>query len=191
MRKEMTDDNISSVPAGMPALGRCGGLEKLGDHRGAGSRVEVKRPRRCDGRAALPDARVRASATERKSESDLVVEAPRLQNRPQTWRTWVGHSDDAALIYGGSRRARRAYLGVVTGGRLRVPVGEAVGVEPASDPVKRIMVNVGDASRAPGRWWRSGKARCRLMGAGRVGVRVVVRGRGAVHMAKADSRTVA
>ena len=32
MRKEMTDDNISSVLAGMPALGRCSGLEKLGDH---------------------------------------------------------------------------------------------------------------------------------------------------------------
>ena len=65
----------------------------------------------------------------------------------------------------------------VTGGMLRVPAGEAVGVEPASDPVKRIMVNVGDAPRAPGCWWQPGKARCRLMGAGRVGVRVVVRGR--------------
>ncbi len=32
MRKEMTDDNISSVLAGMPALGRCSGLEKLRDH---------------------------------------------------------------------------------------------------------------------------------------------------------------
>jgi hypothetical protein len=32
MRKEMTDDSISSVLAGMPALGRCSGLEKLGDH---------------------------------------------------------------------------------------------------------------------------------------------------------------
>lgn len=120
---------------------------------------------------------MRASETERKSESDLVVEAPRLQKRPETWRTWVVHSDDAALIYGGSRRARLACLGAVTGGMLRVPVGGAVGVEPASDPVKRIMVNVGDAPRVPGRWWQSGKARCRLMGVGRVGVRVVVRGR--------------
>ena len=137
----------------------------------------MKRPRRCDGRAALPDARVRASETERKSESDSVVEAPRLQNRPQTWRTWVGHSDDAALIYGGSLHVWLVYLRVVTGGRLRVSAGMAVGVEPASDPVKRIMVNVGDASRSPGCWWRPGKARCRLMGAGHVGVRVVVRGR--------------
>jgi hypothetical protein len=32
MRKEMTDDNVSSVPAGMPALGRCSCLEKLGGH---------------------------------------------------------------------------------------------------------------------------------------------------------------
>jgi hypothetical protein len=137
----------------------------------------VKRPRRCDGRAVLPDARARASETERKSESDSVVEAPRLQKRPETWRTWVVYSDDAALIYGGSLHARLTYLGVVTGGRLRVPAGEAVGVEPASDPAKRIMVNVGDALCAPGCWWQSGKARCRLMGAGRVGVRVVVRGR--------------
>jgi hypothetical protein len=120
---------------------------------------------------------VRASETERKSESDLVVEAPRLQKRPETWRTWVVHSDDAALIYGGSLHARLIYPSVVTGGSLRVPAGGAVGVEPASDPVKRIMVNVGDAPRPPGRWWRSGKARCRLMDVGRVGVRVVVRGR--------------
>ena len=137
----------------------------------------MKRPRRCDGRAALPDARVRASETERKSESDSVVEAPRFQNRPQTWRTWVGHSDDAALIYGGSLLVRLVYPGVVAGGRLRMPAGCAVGVELASDPVKRIMVNVGDALRPPGRWWWPGKARCWLMGGERVGVRVVVRGR--------------
>ena len=99
------------------------------------------------------------------------------KKRPETWRTGVVHSDGAALIYGGSLHARLVYPGVVTGGRLRVPAGLAVGVEPASDPVKRIMVNVGDASRSPGCWWRPGKARCRLMGAGRVGVRVVVRGR--------------
>ena len=58
------------------------------------------------------------------------------------------------------------YPGVVAGGMLRVPAGCAVGVEPAADPVKRIMVNVGSAPRAPGCWWRPGKARCRLMGAG-------------------------
>ena len=120
---------------------------------------------------------MRAIETERKSESDSVVEAPRLQKRPETWRTWVVYSDDAALIYGGSLHARLTYPSLVTGGMLRVPAGEAVGVEPASDPVKRIMVNVGDAPRAPGCWWQPGKARCRLMGAGRVGVRVVVRGR--------------
>ena len=66
---------------------------------------------------------------------------------------------------------------LVTGGMLRVPAGLAVGVEPASDPVKRIMVNVGDAPCSPGCWWWLGKARCRLMGSGCVGVRVVVRGR--------------
>ena len=60
----------------MPALGRCSGPAKLGDNRGAGSRAEVKRPRQRNGRAVLPDARVRASETERKSESESVVEAP-------------------------------------------------------------------------------------------------------------------
>jgi hypothetical protein len=100
-----------------------------------------------------------------------------LQKRPETWRTWVVHSDDAALIYGGSLHAWLIYRGVVTGGRLRVLAGGAVGVQPAADPVKRIMVNVGSAPRAPGCWWRSGKARCRLMGVGRGGVRAVVRGR--------------
>jgi hypothetical protein len=120
-----------------------------------------------------------------------VVEAPRFQKRPGTWRTWVVHSDDAALIYGGSLPVWLIYLGVVAGERLRGLAGCAVGVQPAADPVKRIMVNVGSARARPGRWWRPGKARCRLTGAGRVGVRVVVRGRKAVHMAKADSRTVA
>ena len=151
---------------------------EAGGHLGHGIACSgVKRPRRCDGRAALPDARVRASETERWSGSELVVEASRLQKRPQTWRTWVVHSDDAALIYGGSLQAWLIYPGVVTGGRLRVLAGGAVGVQPAADPVKRIMVNVGSAPCAPGRWWRPGKARCRLMGAGRGGVRVVVRGR--------------
>ena len=149
---------------------------EAGGHLGRGiARYGVKRPRRCDGRAALPDARVRASETERQSGSDLVSEAPRLQKRPETWRTWVVHSDDAALIYGGSLHVWLIYVGVVTGERLRVLAGGAVGVQPAADPVKRIMVNVGSAPRAPGRWWRPGKARCRLTGVGRGGVRVVVR----------------
>jgi hypothetical protein len=134
------------------------------------------------GRAALPDARVRASETERKSESEVVVEAPRILERPETWRTWVVDSNDAALFDGGSLRARLFCPGVVAGGRLRVPAGWAVGVQPASDPVKRIMVNVGDALCAPGCWWQPGKARCRLMRAGRVGVRIVVRaGESPVH----------
>ena len=72
-----------------------------------------------------------------------------MQKRPETWRTWVVHSDDAALIYGGSLHARLIYLGVVTGGRLRVLAGGAVGVQPAADPVKRIMVNVGSARARP------------------------------------------
>ncbi len=149
---------------------------EAGGHLGRGiARRAVKRPQRCDGRAVLPDARVRVSETERQSESELVVEAPRLQKRPETWRTWVAHSNDAALIYGGSLHVWLIYLGVVADERLRVLAGCAVGVQPAADPVKRIMVNVGSAPCAPGCWWRPGKARCRPMGAGRGGVRVVVR----------------
>ncbi len=105
----------------------------------------------------------------------MVVEAPRFLKRPETWRTWVVHSNDAALFDGGSLHARLSVPGVVAGGMLRVPAGWAVGVQPAADPVKRIMVNVGSAPCAPGCWWRPGKARCRLMGVGRDGVRVVVR----------------
>ena len=107
----------------------------------------------------------------------MVVETPRILKRPETWRTWVVNSNDAALLDGGSLRARPSGLGVVAGGMLRVPAGWAVGAKPTADPVKRIMVNVGSAPCAPGCWWQPGKARCRLTGAGRDGVRVVVRGR--------------
>ena len=120
---------------------------------------------------------MRASETERKSESDLVVEASRFLERPETWRIWVVDSNDAALFDGGTLRAWLFDLGVVTGAILRARAGWAVGVEPASDPVKRIMVNVGSAPCAPGCWWQPGKARCRPMRGERGGVRVVVRGR--------------
>ena len=93
---------------------------------------------------------MRASETERQSGSELVSEAPRLQTRPETWRTWVAHGNDAALIDGGSLHVWLIYLGVVAGERLRVLAGGAVGVQPAADPVKRIMVNVGSSPRAPG-----------------------------------------
>ena len=77
MRKEMTDDKHlirvgwDAGPGLMQRPGEAGGPLRRRD-----SGAEVKRPRRCDGRAVLPDARVRASETERKSESDSVVEAP-------------------------------------------------------------------------------------------------------------------
>jgi hypothetical protein len=63
----------------------------------------------------------------------------------------------------------------MAGETLRLLLGCAAGVEPTADPVERITVNVGSASEAPGRWWRPGKARCRLTQPGRGGVRVVVR----------------
>ena len=161
---------------------------EAGDGRGAGSRVGGQASRQRDGRAVLPDARVRASETERQSESELVVEAPRFLERPETWWTWVVDSNDVALFDGGSLHARFFDPGVVAGGRLRVPAGGAVGVKPATDPVKRIMVNVGSAPRAPGCWWQPGKARCRLMRTGRGGVRVVVRAapRGAIRKEMKD-----
>ena len=74
-----------------------------------------------------------------------MVEAARHYKRPETWRTWAVHSNETALIDGGSLRVWLMGLGVVTGGRLRVPGGCAVAVEPVADPVKRIMVNVGNA----------------------------------------------
>jgi hypothetical protein len=40
----MTDINISSVPVGMPALGCCSGLEKLGTAEARDRAPEVKRP---------------------------------------------------------------------------------------------------------------------------------------------------
>jgi len=43
-RKEMTDINISSVPVGIPALGCCSGLEKLGTAKARDRAPEVKRP---------------------------------------------------------------------------------------------------------------------------------------------------
>ena len=104
-----------------------------------------------------------------------MVEAARHYKRPETWRTWAVHSNDAALISGGSLHVWLVNLGVVAGGMLRLPAGWAVGVKPTADPVKRIMVNVGSAPCAAGCWWQPGKARCRLMGARRGGVRVVVR----------------
>lgn len=84
----------------------------------------------------------------------MVVEAPRFLERPETWRIWVVDSNDAALFNGGSLHARLFDPGAVAGGMLRVPVGWAVGVQPAANPVKRIMVNVGSAPGATGRWWR-------------------------------------
>jgi hypothetical protein len=107
----------------------------------------------------------------------VVVETPRFLKRPEIWRTWVVNSNDAALLDGGSLHARPSCPGMVAGGSLREPAGWAVGAKPTADPVKRIMVNVGSDPRVPGCWWQLGKARCRPTGAGRGGVRVLVRGR--------------
>ena len=155
---------------------------EAGDGQGAESRVGGQASRQRDGRAALPDARVRASKTERQSESKPVVEAARHYKRPQTWRTWAVHSCDAALFDGGSLRSR-AMLGV--GGR-----GDA-----ASAPWMRCsgtagcrpgQTDHGERGKRPVRAGlavaSTGKARCRLMGGGRGGVRVLVRaGERSVH----------
>jgi hypothetical protein len=159
----------------MSAPVRCSGPAKLGASRARDRVLRAEALRQRDGRAVLPDARVRASETERQSESELVVEAPRFLKRPETWRTWAVDSNDAAPFDGGALHARMLDPDVVAGGMLRVLAGWAVEVEPAADPVKRIMVNVGSAPRAPGCWWQPGKARCRPKRCGRGGVRVVVR----------------
>src|SRR5438876_5338438 len=103
----------------MPAPGRCSGLAKLGATRARDRVSQGEASRQRDGRAVLPDARVRASETERQSGSDLVVEAPRILERPGTWRMWVADSNDAALFDGGSLRARLFTPGVVADGMLR------------------------------------------------------------------------
>ena len=83
----------------------------------------------------------------------MVVEAPRFLKRPETWRTWVVDSNNAALLDGGSLHARVFLPDAVADGMLREPAGWAVGAKPTADPVKRIMVNVGSAPRAPGWRW--------------------------------------
>jgi hypothetical protein len=65
MRKEMKDDKHlirAGWDAGPGLMQRPG---EAGDGQGAGSRARGQASRQRDGRAALPDARVRASETER------------------------------------------------------------------------------------------------------------------------------
>ena len=65
MRKEMKDERHlirAGWNAGPGLMQRPG---EAGDGQGAGSRVRGQASRQRDGRAALPDARVRASKTER------------------------------------------------------------------------------------------------------------------------------
>jgi hypothetical protein len=68
----------------------------------------------------------------------------------------VGSNGVAAWI-GDPRRFRFIDPDPVAGGMLRLPSGCAAGVKPTVDPVKRIMVNVGSAPSATGRWWRSAR----------------------------------
>ena len=148
---------------------------EAGDGQGAGSRVGGQASRQRDGRAALPDARVRASETERQSESESMVEAPSSVNRPETWRTWVGCNDDAALYSGGSlhvplrswgggRRETAIARRMVCRGKVGCRPGQTDHGERGKRPVRARPVGVG-------------KARCPLMRMGCGGVRVVVRGR--------------
>jgi hypothetical protein len=63
---------------------------------------------------------------------------------------------------------------------LRRTRGEAAGEELGTDPVDRLMVNVGTIQRSPSPLHNrcgGGQARCRLMASGWGGVLVVVRGR--------------
>jgi hypothetical protein len=103
-----------------------------GGSRGLGSRTERwEQPRQRDGGAVLPDARARASVTERQSESEAVAEAARFAQQPQTWRIWAGRSNDRALEDGRSLRARD-YPGSMAEEMLRLLLGCAAGVEPCA-----------------------------------------------------------
>ena len=165
---------------------------EAGGSRGAGSRTERwEQPRQRDGRAVLPDARARASETERQSESEPVVEAPSFADRPETWRTWAGCSNDRALEDGRSLRPRKDGR-QMAGETLRLLPGCAAGVEPTADPVKRITVNVGSAPERAGPLVaaRQGPMPADAAGAWRSPRSSPRRGK-PVHMAKADSRTAA
>jgi len=175
MRKEMQEDKHlvrAGWDAGPGLMQRPG---EAGDGQGAESRVGGQASRQRDGRAVLPDARVRASETERQSESDPVVEAARHYKRPETWRTWAVHSYDAALISGGSLRARLMHPDVVAGGRLRVPDGYGCSGRAGCRPG---LTDHGERGKRPVRAGlavaSTGEARCPLMRTGRGGVRVVV-----------------
>lgn len=159
----------------MPALGRCSGLEKLGAALAWNRTPWVRAPQQRSGRVVLPDARVRASKTERQSESELVSEAPLSINRPETWRTWAECSNEVALCPGGPLRApRKGWCGgrretasarrMVCRGRASCQPGQTDHGERGKRPLRAGPVE-------------AGKARCLLMFWGRGGVRVVVRGR--------------
>ena len=116
----MTDINISSVPAGMPAPGCCSGPEELGTAEARDRAPEVKRPDNVTaGRHCQTPACVLASRKVKRKQTG--GRSPSNYKRPQTWRTWVVHSNDAALFSGGALRARLISPGAVADGRLRVP----------------------------------------------------------------------
>src|ERR1700689_2172282 len=105
-----------------------------------------------------------------------MVEAPSSIDRPETWRTWAGCSNETALYAGGSLHVPLRGWG---GGRRDTAIARRmvcrgkVGCQPG-------QTDHGERGKRPvraGLRWRSGKARCLLMRAGRGGVRVVVRGR--------------
>ena len=148
-RSGFAGERLLPVSAVMPALGRRSGLEKLGAAAARKRASVVRAPRQRSGAAVLPDVGVRASETERHSESDLVVEAPLSRSGLQPGGS--GRLAATGPLFHLAARTVPGELGVVAGGMLRVLVGCAAGVKPDADPVQRITVNVGSAPGAPGR----------------------------------------
>lgn len=137
------------VPAVMPVLGRCSGLEKLGAVAAWKRALTTRAPRRRSGAAVLPDAAC-AQARPRGIAQANWWSKPLYQGAACDLADWaVWQQRDRSFTWRSC--AAPGEPGVVAVEMLRVLCGCAAGVKPDADPVQRITVNVGSALCAPGR----------------------------------------